>query len=43
MKYRTKERILNYNVVFIVEVVEVTSKFYMKSPEIVVPSKAATE
>jgi hypothetical protein len=43
MKYRTKERILKYNIVFIVEVVEVMSKFYIKSPEIVVPSKATTE
>jgi hypothetical protein len=42
MKYSTKERILKYNIVFIVEVVEVMSKFYIKS-EIVVPSKATTE
>jgi hypothetical protein len=42
MKNSTKERILKYNTGFIVEVVEVTSKFYRKSPEIVVPSKATT-
>lgn len=38
----TKERILKCNIVFIVDVVEVMSKFYIKSPEIVVPSKAST-
>jgi len=43
MKYSTKERILKYNIVFIVEVVDVMSKFYIKSPEILVPSKATTE
>ena len=43
IKCSTKERILKCNIVFIVEVVEVMSKFYIKSPEIVVPSKATTE
>jgi hypothetical protein len=43
MKYSTKERILKYNIVFIVEVVEVMSKFYIKSPKTVVPSKATAE
>ena len=43
MTYSTKERILKYNIVFIVEVVEVMSKFCIKSPEVVVPSKATAE
>jgi len=42
MTYSTKERILKY-IVFIVEVVEVMSKFCIKSPEVVVPSKATAE
>jgi hypothetical protein len=43
MTNNTKGRILKYDIGFIVEIVEVMSKFYRKSPEIIVPSKATTE